>query len=232
VQYRYMLEGLDHGWVYAGTRRVAYYTSIPHGRYRFRVSARNELGEWSIPAVVDFELRPHFYQTLWFRVLLALFVVLLGLAAYVIRERTLRSRFALVSAERNRLAREIHDTLAQSFVAVSMRLEVMAQLLKSNDGVERCREQLNQTRNLVRESLAEARRSIWDLRSEGADAQTLPARLARVIQEATAQVPAARMETTGTFRPLPQNIEDQLFRIAQEAIGNAVRHASAHSIRT
>jgi signal transduction histidine kinase/ligand-binding sensor domain-containing protein len=231
VEYRYSLDGLDQEWVYAGTRRVAYYTNIPHGRYRFRVSARNELGAWSAPAEVWFELRPHFYQTLWFRVLLVLAAVLLGLGIYAMRVRTLRGRFNLVSAERNRIAREIHDTLAQSFVAVSMRLEVMGQLLKSNDGVERCREQLNQTRALVRESLAEARRSIWDLRSEGAEAQALPARLARVVQDATATVKGTRLETTGTFRPLDRQLEDELFRIAQETVANAIRHAAAKSIR-
>jgi signal transduction histidine kinase len=90
---------------------------------------------------------------------------------------------------------------------------------------------LNQTRTLVRESIEEARRSIWDLRTEGADAQALPARLARVIQDATTTVKGARIETTGTFRPLGRPLEDQLFRIAQEAVANAVHHAAAASIR-
>ena len=231
VEYKYWLEGLDKGWVYAGARRVAYYTNIPPGHYRFRVSARNELGAWSAPAEVWFELRPHFYQTMWFRALLVLMAILAGLGVYVVRVRTLRHRFNLVSAERNRLAREIHDTLAQSFVAVSMRLEVMGQMLKTNEGVERCREQLNQTRTLVRDSLEEARRSIWDLRSEGADAQALPARLARMVQNAAVTIPGTRLETTGTFRPLDRRLEDELFRIAQEAVANAVRHAGAQSIR-
>jgi ligand-binding sensor domain-containing protein/signal transduction histidine kinase len=230
VQYRYMLEGLDHAWVDVGGRRVAYYTSIPHGHYRFLVSARNAGGTWGPPTELPFVLRPHFYQTIWFRVLLALLVGGMIVAIYRLRVRTLRGRFDAVAAERNRLAREIHDTLAQSFVAVSVRLEVMAQMLRTPDGMELCREQLNQTRTLVREGLEEARRSIWDLRSEGPEAQTLPARFARLVRETTARGTDTRLENTGVYRVLRKSTEDELYRIAQEAVTNAIRHARASTI--
>jgi len=231
VQYRYMLEGLDRDWIDAGTRRVAYYTSIPHGHYRFLVAARNAGGAWGQAAELAFELRPHFYQTTWFRVLSAFLVAGLIFAIYRLRVRTLKGRFDAVAAERNRLAREIHDTLAQSFVAVSMRLEVMAQMLRTSDNVEPCRQQLDQTRTLVREGLEEARRSIWDLRSEGPEAQTLPARLARLVRKTTSQVSDTRLENTGVYRPLGQSTEDELYRIAQEAVANAIRHANPSTIR-
>ena len=230
VQYRYMLEGLDRDWVEAGGRRVAYYTSIPHGHYRFLVSARDAGGAWGPATELTFALRPHFYQTMWFRVLLALSIAGIVVAIYRLRVRALRGRFDAVAAERNRMAREIHDTLAQSFVAVSVRLEVMAQMLRTPDSVEPCREQLNQTRTLVREGLEEARRSIWDLRSEGPEAQTLPARLAKLVRETTYQGTDTRLENTGVYRVLRQSTEDELYRIAQEAVTNAVRHASASTI--
>jgi signal transduction histidine kinase/ligand-binding sensor domain-containing protein len=231
VQYRYMLQGFDRSWIDAGTRRVAYYTSIPHGRYTFRISARNAGGPWSAPVDLAVDLHPHAYETGWFKVLLAVLLLLLAFGLYQLRVRTLQSKFAAVSAERSRLAREIHDTLAQSFVAVSVRLELMAQMLRSSDGVESCREQLNQTRSLVRDSLAEARRSIWDLRSEGVGARSLPARLATLVQETKPKIPDTQFETTGTYRTLPQPMEDEVFRIAQESVTNAVRHASARSLR-
>jgi len=230
VQYRYMVEGLDHTWVDAGTRRVVYYTSIPHGRYRFLVSARTAGGTWGPVTELPFELRPHFYQTAWFGVLLALLVAGIVIIIYRLRVRTLRGRFDAVAAERNRLAREIHDTLAQSFVAVSMRLETMAQMLRASSGIQSCREQLDQTRTLVREGLEEARRSIWDLRSEGPEAQSLPARLARLVRETTDQGTAIRLENTGVYRVLRQSTEDELYRIAQEAMTNAIRHANALTI--
>jgi len=230
VQYRYMLEGLDHAWVEAGARRVAYYTSIPHGHYRFLVSARNAGEAWGPATELPFVLRPHFYQTIWFRVVLLLLGAGIAVVIYRVRVRALRGRFDAVAAERNRLAREIHDTLAQSFVAVSMRLEVMAQMLRTPDGVEPCREQLNQTRTLVRNGLDEARRSIWDLRSEGPEAQTLPARLARLVRETTSEGTVTHLENTGVYRVLRKSMEDELYRIAQEAVTNANRHARASTI--
>lgn len=230
VQYRYMLEGLDRAWIEAGGRRVAYYTNLRHGRYVFEVSARSAGGPWSAPAAVTLELRPHVYETGWFRVLLAMLVGLIGLGLYRIRVRALNGRFQAVGAERSRIAREIHDTLAQSFVAVSVRLEIMSQMLKSPAGVESCREQLDETRGLVRASLAEARQSIWSLRAEGAGTESLPARLTRLAQEAKAQVVEVQMETTGTYRPLARATEDEVFRIAQESVANAIRHAGAGSL--
>lgn len=230
VQYRYMLQGLDKSWLDAGGRRTAYYTNIPHGRYVFSVEARNAGGAWSAPVDLPLEVRAHVYETAWFRALLAACVILLGFGIYRLRVRALQSRFAAVSAERSRLAREIHDTLAQSFVAVSVRLELLSQMLRGAQGVDACRAQLDETRTLVRESLAEARRSIWDLRSEGAS-QSLPARLGTVVQQAKGSVPDAELVTSGTYRPLPRATEDELLRIAQEAVSNVVRHADAESLR-
>lgn len=231
VQYRYRMQGMDPTWIDAGTRRVAYYTNIGHGHYVFLVSARNAGGPWSQPAELPLSIRPYAYQTLWFRVLAACLLGALGFAIYGLRVRTLQGRFNAVTAERSRLAREIHDTLAQSFVAVSVRLEVMSQLLRAPEGIAKCREQLDQTRALVRESLEEARRSIWDLRAEGADSQSLPSRLARLAQHARSQIHDVQLQTTGTYRPLPRTLEDELFRIAGEATNNAMRHARAQTLR-
>ena len=231
VQYRYMLEGFDKGWVEAGTQRTAFYTNLSPGQYRFRVTARISGGLWSEPgAALSVRLRPHFYQTVLFRVALALLAAALLFGLYWLRVKTLQQSFKAVAAERYRLAREIHDTLAQGFVAVSVRLEIMAQLLRKQS-VDACRDQLDQTRSLVRDSLAEARRSIWDLRAEGADSMSLPARLARSTQQTIAGGTPARFETTGTYRPLGPGVEEELFRIAQEAITNSLRHAQPHLIQ-
>ncbi|CAN5575768.1 hypothetical protein BH10ACI4_BH10ACI4_20810 [soil metagenome] len=131
VQYRYKLEGFDKDWVEAGSRRVAFYTNLSPGRYRFRVSARSAGGSWSEPgATLPIRLLPRFYQTGAFRVAFVILTLLALFGMYRLRVRALQSRFAAVGAERNRIAREIHDTLAQGFVAVSVRLEIMAQLLR------------------------------------------------------------------------------------------------------
>jgi hypothetical protein len=169
VRYRYMLEGFDHSWTDAGTRRTAYYTNIPPGKYTFRVQAANNDGIWNTTgAAFSFELRPHFYQTLWFY---ALLLLALGGAILLVLKRRLyvaEREFKAVLGERSRIAREIHDTLAQGYVGVSVQLEVMAELLRQHK-MEDVGKQLDQTRDYVRHGLADARQSIWALRTQDAN---------------------------------------------------------------
>jgi len=91
VRFRFMLEGFDREWVDAGARRVAYYTNLPPGRYRFRVAASNGDGIWSdSKAPFALELSPRFYQTIWFYLFCAAAVVLAGSGAHYWRVRGLR----------------------------------------------------------------------------------------------------------------------------------------------
>jgi ligand-binding sensor domain-containing protein len=163
VRYRYMLEGFDRGWTEAGTRRTAYYTNIPPGKYTFRVQAANNDGVWNTEgAALRFELRPRFYQTIWFYLFLAALAA--GLVVLLLRLRLKRaeSEFKAVLGERGRIAREIHDTLAQGYVGISVQLEVLAELLRLKK-VDAAAKHLDTTRGYVREGLADARQSIWAL---------------------------------------------------------------------
>ena len=93
VAFRYMLEGYDHDWVDAGSRRVAYYTHVPGGHYQFRVIAANNDGVWNqAGAVVTLRLRPHFYEALWFEALCGLVVVMGGVGVYRLRLRGIQER--------------------------------------------------------------------------------------------------------------------------------------------
>jgi ligand-binding sensor domain-containing protein/signal transduction histidine kinase len=235
VQYRYQLQGFDHGWIEAENRRAAFYTNLPPGRYRFEVMAANNDGVWSVTgASLALRLLPHFYQTWWFYSALALAGLLLGYLAYRWRVLQVEAQWGAVLAERGRLAREIHDTLAQGFVGISVQLEVLARLLGgSRDSAvpQPALDQLDQARALVRSSLAEARTSIWDLRSETADAEDLPARLRQSCNRISGGSPAkVYLQVKGTYRPLARKIEEELLRIGQEAVANAVRHAEATRI--
>jgi len=101
VRYRYMLEGFDHNWTDAGTRRTAYYTNIPAGHYTFRVQAANNDGEWNMEgAALAFELRPHFYQTLWFYALLIVAVIGLVILVQRLRLKRAEREFNAVLGER------------------------------------------------------------------------------------------------------------------------------------
>ncbi len=234
VRYRYWLKGFDRTWIDAGNRRSAFYTNLPPGRYRFQVMAANNDGVWNTTgASFDLHLLPHFYQTWWFYSALVLACVLLGYLLYRWRVLQVEAQFGAVLAERGRLAREIHDTLAQGFVGVSVQLELVSRLMATSR--EAALIQLDQARALVRTSLDEARASIWNLRSQadGASnaADDLPSRLSQSCSRIASSSPArVYLQVKGTYRPVSRQIEDELLRIGQEAVANAVRHAAATRI--
>jgi len=230
VRYRFMLEGFDHQWTDAGSRRIAYYTNIPPGHYTFRVQAANNDGDWNTEgAGLGFELRPHFYQTVWFYALLALCMA--GLIVLLLRLRLLRAEreFRVVLGERARIAREIHDTLAQGYVGVSVQLEVLSELLRHNL-VDAAEEQLNMTRGFVREGLSDARQSIWSLRSQDASETTLPVQMQRLVENAGGPGMEAKFNLHGAYRAMAPGTEREILRVAQEAIHNVKKHAEAKSL--
>jgi signal transduction histidine kinase/ligand-binding sensor domain-containing protein len=230
IRFKYKLQGFDKVWIDAGIRRAAYYTNLSPGKYHFLVLARNSDGVWNTNAAsLSFRLQPHFYQTWWFAFLLLLAAGTLVYSFYRWRVRQVQAQFNAVLAERNRIAREIHDTLAQSFVAVSVQLEIINRLMSSS--VESAAELLQQTRALVQDSLAEARRSIWDLRSGDGSGEDLAAKFSKAVKQATASTPLkVQLEVTGAYRRLPAKIEDEMLRIGQEAVTNVVRHAKATNL--
>jgi signal transduction histidine kinase/ligand-binding sensor domain-containing protein len=230
VRYRYMLENFDPAWTEAGARRTAYYTNIPAGRYTFRVQAANNDGVWNTEgAALEFKLRPHFYQTLWFYALLIL--ALVGLVVVVQRLRLKRAEreFNAVLGERNRIAREIHDTLAQGYVGISVQLEVLSELLRMSK-MDAAAKHLDLTRGYVREGLADARQSIWALRSQDSGETTLPVSLRRMVESEGNHALESSFSIFGAYRPLPPGTEREILRIAQEAIHNVRKHAGARHL--
>jgi ligand-binding sensor domain-containing protein/signal transduction histidine kinase len=230
VRYRYKLEGFDKDWVEGGDRRVAYYTNLGPGEYRFLVVACNNDGVWSsAPASFAFRLEPHFYRTYWFYALVVLGAALVGWQLYALRLGQVRARYGVVLQERNRIAREIHDNLAQEILGISVQLEIVARTLSKSPEVARTH--LDRARALVRSSVAEARRYVWDLRSQSLDERDLPAALADMTRRLSADSGVqTQFSVGGTFRPLPPQVENNLLRLGQEAVGNAVRHARAQVI--
>jgi signal transduction histidine kinase/ligand-binding sensor domain-containing protein len=230
VRYRYMLEGFDHGWTEAGARRSAYYTNIPPGRYTFRVQAANNDGLWNTEgAALAFELRPHFYQTIWFYALLLAAAVGVVVLLLRLRLRRAESEFRAVLGERNRIAREIHDTLAQGYVGISVQLEVLSELLRQHKP-ETAARHLDLTRGYVRDGLAEARQSIWALRSQDTSETTLPVRLRRLVEAEAGHELETNFSLFGAYRPMLPETEREFLRVAQEAIHNVKKHAGARHL--
>ncbi len=229
VRYSYRLEGLDGEWISSVSRRVTNYNSLPHGKYRFTVRAATPNGP-SGETSFAFDLLPHFYETAWFRYFCAALAAAGIWGLYNLRLRQIRQRFSLVLEERGRLAREIHDTLAQGFVGISSQLDAVA--LTLNGHVDLARKHLDLARKMVRHSLTEARRSVMDLRASALEGHDLPAALYEAAPQWTAGSPVQiRVDIEGETRPLPEETEQHLLRIAQEAVTNAVKHASASHVR-
>jgi two-component system, NarL family, sensor kinase len=130
--------------------------------------------------------------------------------------------------ERYRLARELHDTLGQDLTAILLRLETLDAKLESGVGPDALQESVRQIMSLTRDSLDEARRSVQDLRAAPLEGHSLSVALARLISEMQSRSPVTMTyDSVGASRPLPDHIEAGIYRIAQEALNNVVRHSNA-----
>jgi signal transduction histidine kinase/ligand-binding sensor domain-containing protein len=231
TRFRYRLEGFDNDWVFAGTRRQAYYTGLRPGNYRFQVVAGNSEGDWAEPgAVLSLSVQPVFYQTTWFLAVGAVaFVAVLG-TAWRLRLAHLRKQFSMILGERVRLSREIHDTLLQSLVGVALQCDALANDLTSL--APATKEQFYRLRRDVEDHVREARQAIWNLRSPILDRRDLVSALRFVGQQAVVGSGIdLDVVVQGQPRPCSEQLEGQLLRIGQEAVINAVRHASATHIK-
>ena len=230
IRFRHVLEGFEKEWTETREYRRASYTNLPPGDYRFRISAVAE-GRWVGPeSVWSFSVQPLFYQTRTFSAVVAGGTALLLWTLWRLRVRSIQNGFALVASERIRVSREIHDTLLQSLTAVGLELEVLA---SESDAVARTSMSngLRALRHQVRRCINEARRSIVELRTPGLEAHSL----AEVLEEFAADTYAGQpvaidVRVAGRRRRCTPHVEEQLLRIGQEAIRNAMRHAQADRI--
>lgn len=206
-----------------GTDGLRYHSSIPLYAHDKKLGVMNVAsGNWRELSPEDLRL---------------LYTVgdLLGMAIERIR---LYNRSAQMGAieERNRLAREIHDTLAQGLAAVTLHLESADALLEAERveeaaGKERVQRAVQQALRLTRANLDEARRSVLDLRAAPLEGRTLAEALAALIRQLERKEGMkVTLSTTGAHRPLPVRVEAGLYRIAQEALNNVQQHAEATEI--
>ena len=187
------------------------------------------------PADVEILSLPPWWTTP--RVVMASALIIACLLAIYARNRTKRRRkqeaqrreFEAVLAERGRFAREIHDSLAQGLTSISLQLECVRDEVVADP--EKARHHLENARSLVRDSLREARRTVWNLRPLALGEADLATALQRFATDLTRDGKiAAHQEIEGAPRPLPAEHENTLLRIGQEALTNAVRYSGAGRI--
>ncbi len=226
VKFRYRLDGYDRDWQDAGTRRQAFYTNLPPGKYSFRVIACNSDGVWNDSAAkLDFSIAPAYYQTNWFRALCAIFFLVLLWAAYQWRVRQLNHQFEMTLdarvGERTRIARDLHDTLLQSFHGVLLRLQTVSFLLPEGEP----KEKLDSTIEQAAEAITEGRDAVQGLRDSTTQTNDLALAIStlggELAADSTGHRPALRVAVEGQSRDLHPLLRDEVYKIAAEALRNA-----------
>jgi len=230
IRFRYMLEPFDKGWSEASPSRVAYYTNVPPGRYQFRVAAfEMNNPEQVASASLEIVRRPHFYRTSWFLACIVALIATSVWGVYQFRLRQMRGRFRAVLSERNRLAREMHDTLIQGCASVSALLEAHSSMATASCAGN---ELLDCARTQLRSTLEEARQAVWGLRSMPESASEIGSMLAKVAQQFGHEfgIPVECL-TSGEPFPLNQFTVHEVLMIAREGLYNSIRHAHPKNIR-
>ena len=234
VQFRYKLEGSDREWQDAGTRREALYNNLGPGHYTFRVIASNNDGVWNTKgAAVGFTILPAFYQTRWFYALCALACIALLTGLYRVRVRQVaaqvRGRLEARLAERERIARELHDTLLQGVQGLIWRFQAAADRISPPD--QPARQLMEQSLDRADKLLAESRDKVKDLRTGACEIAELTQALAAEGEQLAQQYSAKfRLSVQGALRVLHPIVREEGFLIAREALGNAFRHSGAKNI--
>ncbi|MFB9240654.1 hypothetical protein IV454_25825 [Massilia antarctica] len=233
VAFRFRLEGQDAGWTAAGTRRSAFFTGMGPGPYRFQVQASNEDGVWSdTGAIFQFSIAPTVTQTVWFRAACVLLAAALLWALYRWRMRQLaariQGRLQVQVDERERIARELHDTLLQGVQALILRFHTASTKV---DPQEPVRQLMDSALDQAELMLQEGRDQVQDLRAhdhfQAGMASMLEREGQRMAEERGVQF---ILREEGRVRALPPLVAHELYRIANEAMLNAFQHARASKI--
>jgi signal transduction histidine kinase/ligand-binding sensor domain-containing protein len=236
IRFRYRLSGIDEGWREAGGATAVTYRSLAPGAYRFEVGVTDPSGRWSDrTATTGFTILPAFYQTAWFRALCLVLVLALAGTGYQLRVRQLRQRFEMTLdarvAERTRIARDLHDTLLQSFHGLLLRFQTAFNLLP--DRPAESKQVLASAIDQAAEAITEGRDTVQGLRASAAETNDLAdslRALAEDLANESGNHASLHMEVQGTPRALHPIVRDEVFRIAGEALRNAFRHADATQV--
>jgi signal transduction histidine kinase len=233
VRFEYRLDGIDKAWLDAGTRRATSYTNVGPGDYVFHVRAVNEDGvPGDAVATLPLRVAPTLVQTLWFRLACAAVLLLAGVLLYRYRvryvTRRVTERLQVKTAERERIARTLHDTFLQTVQGLVLRVDAVAATLPPDAGARR---QLEDVLDDASQAIGQGRDQLQELRA--GDAHVLE----EVLADAIARLKAAHgalpvdLIVEGGRRPLLAPVADEVADVAREALRNAFTHAHATRIR-
>jgi len=237
LQFRYKLEGWDREWQDVGTRRQAFYANLPPRSYRFQVIAANNSGVWNeTGASIAFSVVPAYYQTAWFPALLAGMIFALVWTAHRVRVRIVEKHEREISAlnerlmkaqeqERIRIAGELHDGVMQEMLAVTMMLGTAKRRIPNESDA---RATIDKIQDKMIRVGTDIRQLSHDLHPPALQEAGLPQAVRTYCEQfsESAGIPVA-CEADDGVRDLSRGAALALFRIVQEALGNAAKHAQA-----
>jgi signal transduction histidine kinase/ligand-binding sensor domain-containing protein len=231
VQFRYKLEGQDPDWRQVVNDRDVQYSNLAPGHYRFRVTASNDSGVWNEQgATLELEVTPAYWQTNWFRALVVIALLALAYTLYRLRVAQIARHFAATLDarvnERTRIARDLHDTLLQSFHGLVLRFQTARALLPANPA--QATEILDSAIDQTARAITEGRDAVQDLRASTTEMNDLAESIRALGEDLSKEGGSEgvlRVEVQGASRALHPIVRDEVFRIAGEALRNAFRHA-------
>ena len=238
VRFRFKLEGQDPDWREVVNVRHAEYSNLAPGSYRFRVRAANNSGVWNTEGdVLQFSMAPAYWQTNWFRALCGAAFMVLVWTLFRLRLRHVAQEFergmdARVD-ERTRIARELHDTLLQSFNGLLMRFQTVLDLLPSRP--TEARNILSGAIDQANKAITEGRQAVEGLRSSIQESNDLVLAIRSLGEELAAGETVGysvtfRVDVEGTPPPMRPIVRDEIYRIASEAVRNAFHHSQGTKI--
>ncbi|HHG86240.1 MAG TPA: hypothetical protein ENJ82_15935, partial [Bacteroidetes bacterium] len=242
TEYGIKMEGLDEDWqIRRAGERVVYYSRLSSGNYTFRVKARLPGNNWGPEKQFQIVVHPPLYEQLWFRLLLAGGALLLfGLLLYVYFRRKLQRQQAQMAAqarlfaERERISRDLHDHVGSGLTALSMGLQNLGRKVPETDAAKEWREKVTSIEDLTRRVIVQLRDTVWALDTQDVSLQNFRRKLHGFLSEF---VVTSGLETEWEITcnqpsfQLEANFALELYRMVQEGIHNALRHAAPELVR-
>ena len=255
--YAFYLEGFEETWKEVGNRRFGQYTNLPGGSYTLRVKGSNNDGVWNEAGVaMQITIVPPFWQTRWFSGIMIVALSGLFYAGYRLRVRNLEERGRelelqveqrtaelmqiqasfkqsemehAITEERNRLARDLHDSVTQSIYSLTLLAEAGQRMIRGG-AFTQAEDNQNRLGEIAQQALQEMRLLVYELRPQVLQSEGLIGALEHRLEAVERRAGINARMHVDLEVDLEKNLEEELFHISMEALNNALKHAKASEI--